>query len=466
LKKSEPYNLKFDPGPVTLEFMKDKDYRASLLIGPFGTGKTTAAGFKKLMLQSQWIKPDRSGKRRSRFAVVRNTYPQLRDTTIRTYLDWFPPGEFGGKYVASDKQSVYRIGDRVVEILFRALDDENDVRNLLSLELSGAHIDEAREVKHSIFKGILGRVGRYPSIKDYDGDNPFLSAVQVDLTTNYPNRDHWLYRDFVSHPISGYRMFTQTQEENKHNLPPNYYENLELDYANRPDLLRTLVRGDWGITYIGKLVYPEWDGKLFRSAVPLPFEDRPFIRGWDNTGLHPACTISQINAEGQWCLLKEFWQDDIGITDFCEWVHVWCNENLNAAEFRDYCDPAGKNRDPNKVSPKDYMQKYFKSVGMKFRPLDGVQTFKTRREAVAGRLMVKRSRPMMIVDPGCTMVIDGFEGGYCYKEIGATGLFKEQPEKNKYADIHDSIQYPATKLFLPQRDRRKERNDDKDVYYR
>ena len=216
-------------------------------------------------------------------------------------------------------------------------------------------------------------------------------------------------------------------------------------------MLRTLVHGDWGITYVGKLVYPEWD-KVFRSPVPIVPDDRPFIRGWDNTGLHPGCVITQINYEQQWCVLKEFWHEDMGITDFCEWVYLWCRENLPGAKFTDYCDPAGRNRGPVQVSPKMYMMQYFQSVGQKFMPYEGIQTFKIRRESVASRMVTKRGRPLLLVDPSCTMVIDGFEGGYCYKEIGSTGIYKTEPEKNKYADIHDALQYPATRLFMPQRE--------------
>lgn len=442
--KNKTHELEYNPGPVTLEYLSDKESRVALLIGPFGTGKTTAAAFKKIMLHSKWVKPGKDGLRRSRFAVVRNTYPQLRDMTIKSYLEWFPPGAFGGKYLAADKIATYHIGDRVVELLFRALDDENDVRNLLGLEISGAHIDEAREVKDTLFKGIMGRVGRYPSVREYGGENPFLYLPQVDLTTNYPNRDHWLYRDFVAKPVEGYRMYTQTQEENKHNLPPNYYENMEMDYADRPDLLKTLVRGEWGITYIGKLVYPEFNRALHVAPKPIELDPKqPIVRGWDNTGLHPGCVVTQLGPTGIWMVKKEFWEDDIGITDFGEMVKIWCNDNLHGGQFRDIGDPAGKNRDSNKMSPKDYLKK------LDIRIEDGIQTFKIRREAVAGRLTkLLNGRAAIQVDPACTGIIDGFEGGYCYKEIGTSGIYKAEPEKNKYADLHDSLQYPATRLFI------------------
>jgi len=456
-KAPEPFHLKYNPGPVTMEFLKDRESRVELLIGPFGTGKTTAAAYKLLMLSSRWIKPDKNGKRRSRYAVIRNTYSQLKDSTIKAYLDWFPPGEFGGSYHQTDKNAKYRIEDREIEICFRALDDENDVRNLLGNEFSGGHVDEAKEIPKVIVTGLMGRF-RYPAKKDYvDECDPFTTRPQLLLTTNYPNRDHWLYKDFVATPKLGYQIYEQGQEENKHNLPDNYYENMALDFEDRPDMLKTLVLGQWGMTYKGKLVFPEWNNKTFVSPRALIADSGKIIhRGWDNTGLHPACTISQLNANMQWCLLKEFWHEDIGITDFTEWVHLWCKDNLHGAKFRNQLDPACRNRgnDPTKGSALDWMIKYFNGVGAPFDYEFGIQTPLVRREAVASRLVVKNNQPLMLVDPSCQLIIDGFDGGYHRKEIGNSGVYKTEPHKDKFADISDSYQYTATVLFTTKEEKK------------
>lgn len=453
--------FEYNCGPVALKFHEDRTSRVKLLIGPFGTGKTTSAAYDQIMRQSKRVLRGADGVKRSRFAIVRNTFPMLRDTTIKTVLDWFPPLYFG-QFNQTEKRYVVRIEkddklDREIEILFRALDIDKDVRNLLSLELTGAWVDEAREINETIFQGLLGRVGRYPSMKDFSGKNPFKSPVQVVLTTNYPSREHWLYRDFVKSTIDGYTIYEQGQDENKHNLRPNYYEDLEKDYANRPDLLRTLVRGEWGVTVRGKAVYPEFIRKFHVPNVAvLPYVQRglanggTFFGGWDNTGLSPALALAYVNSIGQLMVFKEFCGEDIDIVDFGTNAKIWWESNVPTrhVKIRHIGDPAGKNRDTMKKSPLEYLRT---ECGIIVE--DGIQTFKFRKEAVANLLTRHiRGEPAVIIDPSCVRLIDGFEGGYAYPEIGSSGMFKTEPEKNQYSHIHDGLQYLCSILFGPKKD--------------
>jgi len=450
------HELVYRCGPVAKRFHADRDSRVKLLIGPFGTGKTSSAAYDQMMCQSARVMVNAEGVKRSRFAVVRNTFPQLRDTTMKTFLEWYPPPIYG-RFNQTEK--IYkarfepREGDvREVEILFRALDIEKDVRNLLSLELTGAWIDEAREINNSVFTGVLGRIGRFPSLKDSGGINPFLCPPQVVLTTNYPSREHFLYRDFVAKPISGYSIYEQGQDENRHNLRPGYYDDLEHDYRDRPDLLKTLVRGQWGVTVRGKRVYSdqEFDHKTHVSDVPLlpvVLESiqmgggRIIVRCWDNTGLSPAAAITYLHPGGQWLIFQEFIGEDEGIVEFGTSVKEWCNQEFPTnVKYRDIGDPAGKIRDSRKKSPKIYLQE---ECGIIIE--DGIQTFKIRRESVVSRLHHRTHG--LLIDPSCVRLIDGFEGGYAYPEITATGMFGDEPIKNEYSHIHDSIQYGATRLF-------------------
>jgi hypothetical protein len=461
------YEVKYICGPVTKRFHEDRASRVKLIIGPFGTGKTSAGAFDIIECQSRRVRPS-SGIRKSRFAVVRNTYPELRDTTIKTYLDWWPP-EIFGTYHGTEKRYTIRIDDREIEIIFKALDTPKDVRDLLSLELTGAHVDEAREIHQDVVKGLLGRIGRYPSLKDTSGLDPFLTPPQITLSTNYPSTRHPLYRDFVSHRIDGYTIYEQKQSENKHNLRKGYYEDLERDYASRPDLLRTLVRGEWGVTVEGQAVYTtnEFNRAVHVSKVSMfPQEPTLIIRGWDNTGLAPAIILTYFSTWGQWRPFKEFCFKDTGIMDAAEAVIHFCLQQLPpGCKFRDIADPAGRTRDSSKQSPADYIAQKSQQMGHYIRLEEGVQTFKVRREAVANRLTrMINGQPAILIDPSCETLIEGFEGGYAYPEIGNSGEFKTEPMKNDYSHIHDSLQYPATRLFTHsdiERDEDEEREREK-----
>ena len=90
-------------------------------------------------------KPNKQGIRKSRVAIVRETARQLQDTTIKTFHDWFPPG-ICGDYMRTTKTYFFKVGDVECEIMFRALDDSDDVANLNSLELTFAWFNECRDI--------------------------------------------------------------------------------------------------------------------------------------------------------------------------------------------------------------------------------------------------------------------------------------------------------------------------------
>jgi hypothetical protein len=76
------------------------------------------------------------------------------------------------------------------------------------------------------------------------------------------------------------------------------------------------------------------------------------------------------------------------------------------------------------------------------------QNWEARRESVEyqlGRLVA--GQPALLIDPGCHRLINGFLGGYCYKEVGNTGTYQDKPDKNKYSHCHDALQYMLVMLL-------------------
>ena len=92
--------FKYKPdGQILKNFMKDNSFFRGIR-GPVGSGKSVACCievFRRALAQKK--SPD--GIRKSRVAIVRNTNPQLRTTTMKTWLDWFPEKSSIDKIVAS-----------------------------------------------------------------------------------------------------------------------------------------------------------------------------------------------------------------------------------------------------------------------------------------------------------------------------------------------------------------------------
>src|SRR5688572_11911775 len=74
-------------GP-TLEAFFASDAFVRVLVGPFGSGKTSAC-CAELFRRAQQQAPGPDGVRRSRALVVRNTFRQLSSTTVASWRSWF-----------------------------------------------------------------------------------------------------------------------------------------------------------------------------------------------------------------------------------------------------------------------------------------------------------------------------------------------------------------------------------------
>ena len=132
-------NFQYKPEGDTLKnFMKSNDYFRGLR-GPVGSAKSESCCieiFRRAILQEK----NKEGIRKSRWAVIRNTNPQLRTTTIKTWLDWFPEDKWGDFAWSVPYTHFIRKGDLEIEIIFLALDRPEDVKKLLSLELRGVWV--------------------------------------------------------------------------------------------------------------------------------------------------------------------------------------------------------------------------------------------------------------------------------------------------------------------------------------
>lgn len=219
--------LSYRAPPTLARFMRSNAF-VRAVVGPVGSGKSSSS-VVEILRRAVEQEPSPDKVRRTRFAVIRNTYRQLKDTTRKTFEQWVPAAL--GKWKEQDftflLEKPLEDGTRLhCEVLFRALDRPEDVKKLLSLELTGAYINEAREIPKSVLDVLQTRVGRYPS-KAQGGATWF--GIWAD--TNPWHTGHWGYKLFSKARPEGYELFEQPggrapDAENVENLPPGYYERL------------------------------------------------------------------------------------------------------------------------------------------------------------------------------------------------------------------------------------------------
>ena len=458
-------NFSYKPdGDVLKSFMKDDTFFRALR-GPVGSGKSVCCCveiFRRALQQEK----NNDGIRRSRWAVIRNTNPQLKTTTIKTWLDWFPEEQWGKFTWSVPYTHKIQRSDLDLEVIFLALDRPEDVKKLLSLELTGIWINEAREIPKSIIDACTMRVGRFPSMKD--GGCTWTGVI---ADTNAPEEDHWWPIMAGDVPVPDHipkeeaRMLVKPDNWNFYTQPAGMVEERDnegnvIDYLPnktaenknnmRSDYYPNIVKGktkSWIDVYVmnrlgsikdGKPVYP-----MFATDVHVAKEEIPVAAGLPvsigiDFGLTPACVIGQ-RVRGRWLLLQEIVAFDMGIVKFTEVLRQELVTRYGTNEVWIFGDPAGDFRAQTDESTPFQI---LRGAGLNARPAPS-NDVSLRLESVNATLTrMVDGQSGMLIDPRCRQIIKGFEGGYQYKRMNVSGeRYDDKPEKNHFSHIHDALQY-------------------------
>jgi len=428
------------------------------LRGPIGTGKSVTCCMEIMRRAAEQVPFE--GVRRSRWAAVRNSYPELKSTTIKTWQDWVPEDVAPMRWdapITSLFQSKLPDGTTVeCEVLFISLDRPADVKKLKSLDLTGLWLNEASELPKAVMDMGTGRVGRYPS-KAMGG----ASWSGVIMDTNSPDDDHWLYDLAEVTKPEGYEFFAQPgalmkvdgkyvpnpEAENVQNHSLGYEYWLRQIPGKSEPWIKVFVLGQYGSVHDGKPVYPEWNDSLHIK----PIEPIPGIQlriGMD-FGLMPAAIITQSDKRGRFLVLDELCGADMGIRAFLTDILIpqlmrvypdwWKDKEKMIACFG---DPAGGQR--AQTDERSCFEEV-KEAGLVIRSA-ATNAYLPRRGSVAWFLSrLADGSPTFMMDPCCEMLRKGFNGGYKYRRIQVIGeeRFTEEPSKNKFSHPHDALQYVA-----------------------
>lgn len=456
------YTAEPTPARLHLDCVSDVRY----IEGPWGSGKTTACIMELLRL-GMGQQPDENGRRRTRWAIVRNTYPELKSTTIKSFQEWLPdkvaPIVYSTPITAKFIQNLPDGTIADIEFYFLALDSPDDVGKLLSLELTGAYINEGREIPWEIFEAITGRIDRFPkTVKDENDKTtygPTRPCVIVD--SNPPRTSHWLYTTFVEGDVVmmetkigekaikvRYQKYTQPpavykdektgawvlnpDAENLRNLSDNYYAR---QMMLGEEHIRVNLAGEPGMSRKGKPVFGKFsEHKHVAKQILLPKRGTSLLLGVD-FGLTPAVIIAQLGFKGL-VLLDELPATDESLDDFLDEYVLPCLRTKYTGYNVVACgDPSGGGRQSiNKLTSIGVMQ----GRGIKTVPAI-TNDFVKRKEAVDWFLARDEG---FVVSPHLVHTREALGAGYVYKEKrNSQGQTLDVADKNEFSHIADAIQY-------------------------
>lgn len=422
--------------PTGVKFMQS-DASMRLIMGPVGSGKSVTC-IMEIARRAAQQKPARDGIRYTRCVVVRNTISQLKDTVLKSFLDWFPNG-IAGTWNESRMTFTMRFNDINCEVLFRALDTPDDVRRLLSLEPTFIYINELREIPLEILVACRSRAGRYPSMKE---GGATWHGVFAD--TNPPSTDHYIHEKFEVDKPQGWEIFKQPggrepNAENVENLPAGYYEDM-CDGADE-DFIKVHVDAQYGRSKLGMPVYESvWKTSFHTRPKLLILRNSPVIVGLD-AGRTPAASFFQKDAKGRTLLLDELESDNMGMENFLATkVKPLLSTRYPGQPVVVGADPAVWQKSQlNEKSVADIIKEAKLYLP---KPYDTSNRIGPRLQAVESLLRQQMGgEALFLVDAErCPSAISGFEHGYRYKRK-KDGAFEETPEKNRFSHLADSIQY-------------------------
>jgi hypothetical protein len=419
----------YSPLPQQSKFHQSKaKYRCYL--GGLGAGKTEAGSreAKLLLLENPGIV----------ILIARQTYPELRDTTMRTFFDTLPK-DLIKSWNKSENHLVLKNGS---EVLFRSLDDP---MKLKSLELGFFWIDEASEVSEDIFLTLQGRIRQ---------NKKGVTRRGGYLTTNPPNTGHWIEKHFIEKGVSEYELIKATTYENREHLPDGYIEDLERNYP--PQWIKKYLYGEFGFTSAGKPVYPMFMEALHVRDLSYYWKTRnkqgrlptlQLYRGWDFGFNFPAMIVTTVDDQGRWLILKEFLGREIIVNDLADKGKLICATEFPEGRYLDYCDPAGdqKNDKTGTRTSCDILRAH------RIYPTHRFSTPLERSEII-GRLLQKTvdGLPAIMIDKGCKICIDAFSGGYHFKKPVNNEKYQQDViEKDGFFEhVMDALGYIAANLFM------------------
>jgi hypothetical protein len=203
----------------------------------------------------------------------------------------------------------------------------------------------------------------------------------------------------------------------------------------------------WG-SVVGTPVFSPLYRKSIHETRMEPLKGVAVHRGWDFGYVHPACVWAQFDGTGQLGVRHELLGEDETIEHFGRRVVDLSDTWFGEAEFVDYGDPAGHQRNDKSERTSIQILKDLFGIRVRTRPSEIIQGIDRIRSALAPR---DDGRPGLTVDPiGAEQIAYGFARSYIRDEHDPEKPFKD----GHYDHLFDALRYMAIHVLkTPKRKR-------------
>jgi hypothetical protein len=471
------------PGPVADAFLRSRAFICGI-IGPVGSGKTLTM-LQKLLRGGalQGGRPDALGivRRRARYGVIRESYPNIEANILPSWFNLVPEeeGKFNwrapyvhsfSKVLRRDKETGQPVEILDMDMEFRAIGDKTVEEITRGWEVNGVGIDEFDLQPPELISFLSGRVGRFSNLAP-----ELVVDPQIVCSLNMPYIDNHAYGLLMEHNLGDLdpekspelvaalqgrpllECFVQPggrepNAENIHNLPGATAENPEGGrgyYAiqaaanrHRPGYVDRMIDNKPVPMQFGQPVNPQFN--YSEHVRRLEFDPRRKLILALDQGLFAAGVALQRDPMNRLRTLRErvFMREDgkalekIGPTAFGKALKAMLNEHFHDVRpdwIRVVCDPAAFNAGDREDNEIDWVRAVEKALGLKIHKAKS-NSPQLRNEAI---WQAMDARDGYAVDPSCKHLIRAHLGGYHYRKAeisAATGT-----EIRGHLEIADTI---------------------------
>lgn len=413
--------------------------RYSCYSGGFGAGKTVAGCVRAILLSTLPTFAGNVG------LIGRLTYPELRDTTRKTFFELCPSEyyaeEKGGKFLANENYLRFINGS---EIIFRHLDTISE-KELLSLNLGWFYIDQAEEISESVFMVLQSRLrlNRVPNRFGF-------------LTCN-PDPSSWIYTKFKKPKDDGtldadYEMIEGKTKDNIF-LPKDTIESLYKEYPE--DMIKRYLEGRWDV--LEDKIYTEFDRDIH---VLRPFQTP---KGWeylvslDHGMVNPsAALLGAIDFDGNLYIIDEYYSPGIvsehvaSIKPMAEnyEVSLWVIDPATAAKTMEKKDQYGTSMPWSIIEEyQDYGLFFAPGNNQKLAGINRVKEFLKPNPHRRHPITKEKNAPRLYIFQNCVNLLDELSQYKWKKYRGA--VQRNKPEQTVDYKDHavDSLRYMIMTRF-------------------